>query len=415
MSKKNIKYIPLLIITIIAFTTSILSVNAESYTFETKYFKNGNLSDDECEAIVSSLSTKIGGIWGNVDTVCGPNGSGKFTEDYRLDTILNYQIHLNSTSNNTVSGNDFFKDTYCACYNKTISDSKCNNQSADYKKICGTLNGETQSNSQTNSSEYNCYYTFMPIKSLQQSPVDPNDSYGFQITGKHTGRSGIKILASQSPGARVYTKVIESPSWKVKLGGDTVYFMDGVSHENFAQEFSKYHKENNKCPVLSICLTNGDGDGDSWRMSVGDIANFSNHGCQRTDTLGFNSTVKKDEDRFTPIDDLTTNNFVYKKGMYATCEELISGELKEKLNFYLNILRIAVPILLIVYGVLDFCKAFLATEEGKMKEAQTRMIRRVLIGIAIFFIPTIINLILNVANQVWPSISGGNCGLDFLD
>lgn len=63
--------------------------------------------------------------------------------------------------------------------------------------------------------------------------------------------------------------------------------------------------------------------------------------------------------------------------------------------------RIIVPILVIGFGVLDLSKAVIAGKEDEMKKAQKTFIKRIIIGVAFFFIPIFIDLIMDLADIVW--------------
>lgn len=93
------------------------------------------------------------------------------------------------------------------------------------------------------------------------------------------------------------------------------------------------------------------------------------------------------------------------------CEGLLGEDLINKINSYLNIIGIAIPIILIGFGIIDFTKAVFAGNEEQMKKAQKDFIKRLEIAILIFFVPTIVNLILSLANKVWNFIEPNSCGL----
>ncbi len=57
------------------------------------------------------------------------------------------------------------------------------------------------------------------------------------------------------------------------------------------------------------------------------------------------------------------------------------------------IIRIVIPVLIILLGTLDLGKAVLAGEDKKIKEAQKSFIRRLIYGVAIFFIFVIVEVI----------------------
>lgn len=96
---------------------------------------------------------------------------------------------------------------------------------------------------------------------------------------------------------------------------------------------------------------------------------------------------------------------------YDSCSALIGEDLQKQLNDWMTIIKILVPIILIAFGMLDFSKAVLAQDEQNMKKAQSAFIKRLIIAVAIFFVPTVINLLINIANSVWPSLIGDTCGL----
>ena len=64
------------------------------------------------------------------------------------------------------------------------------------------------------------------------------------------------------------------------------------------------------------------------------------------------------------------------------------------------ILQIGVPIVLIVLGTLDLGKAVIASEEKQVKEAQSKLIKRCIYAVAVFFIVTLVNVILSMVSTV---------------
>lgn len=93
------------------------------------------------------------------------------------------------------------------------------------------------------------------------------------------------------------------------------------------------------------------------------------------------------------------------------CPELIGSEMQELLKNIVTVLRIMIPIVLNVFGVIDFVKAVFANDEDKMKKAQSIFIRRLIIGVVIYLIPTVLKLILTVAHNIWPVIDNTLCGI----
>ena len=97
-----------------------------------------------------------------------------------------------------------------------------------------------------------------------------------------------------------------------------------------------------------------------------------------------------------------------------TCEtmtQLIDGEIKDMLNEILTIVRIVVPILIILLGSIDFAKAVIAGKEDKMKKAQSDFVKRVIAGVAVFLVPTIVDIIMWLAEIAWQGTSFVPCDL----
>ncbi len=63
--------------------------------------------------------------------------------------------------------------------------------------------------------------------------------------------------------------------------------------------------------------------------------------------------------------------------------------------------RIIVPILIILLGTVDFAKAVIAGKEDNMKKAQKDFVIRIIAGVAVFFVPVLIDIIMDLAEIVW--------------
>ena len=62
------------------------------------------------------------------------------------------------------------------------------------------------------------------------------------------------------------------------------------------------------------------------------------------------------------------------------------------------IIRIGIPIIVVLLGTLDLGKAVIAGEDKKIKEAQKAFIRRLIYGVAIFFVFTIVKMVFGLLN-----------------
>jgi len=63
------------------------------------------------------------------------------------------------------------------------------------------------------------------------------------------------------------------------------------------------------------------------------------------------------------------------------------------------IIQIGIPLLLIVLGTIDLAKAVIASEDKEVKAATTRLVKRAIYAVAIFFITTIVTLVMSLVTN----------------
>lgn len=95
------------------------------------------------------------------------------------------------------------------------------------------------------------------------------------------------------------------------------------------------------------------------------------------------------------------------------CSELLGEDIAGWLNVIWNLVKIGIPIVLIGIGILDFVQSVFSGKEDSMKKSQGKFIKRIIIAVVIFLIPTILELLLNIANSVWDNIGTDICGIIF--
>ena len=81
------------------------------------------------------------------------------------------------------------------------------------------------------------------------------------------------------------------------------------------------------------------------------------------------------------------------------------------INLVLKYVRIIVPILIIVLGTIDFARAVVADKEDEMKKAQVTFVKRIIAGVAVFFVPIIVNIVMGLADIVWEGLDLSHCNL----
>lgn len=76
-----------------------------------------------------------------------------------------------------------------------------------------------------------------------------------------------------------------------------------------------------------------------------------------------------------------------------------STQLGKILSTIFNIIRVIAVCGLVVFGVLDFAKALIASDDDALKKATTTFIKRLIIVVLILFIPSIIDLLFKLINK----------------
>ena len=89
-----------------------------------------------------------------------------------------------------------------------------------------------------------------------------------------------------------------------------------------------------------------------------------------------------------------------------------SGSIPYIVHMIIIIIKIVIPILLIIFGSIDFLKAVTAAKEDEIKKGQQTFIKRV-IAVIVFFIVQIVQLIVKFASNNDENIS--NCFSCFIN
>lgn len=84
------------------------------------------------------------------------------------------------------------------------------------------------------------------------------------------------------------------------------------------------------------------------------------------------------------------------------------GQIAYIISLAINLIKIVIPIMLIVWGMLDLGKAVMAQKEDEIKKGQQTFVKRIVAAAIIFFIITIVQLIVNLIsddNNLWDCIN----------
>ena len=66
------------------------------------------------------------------------------------------------------------------------------------------------------------------------------------------------------------------------------------------------------------------------------------------------------------------------------------------IKMFINLIRFAVPIALILFVTIDFVKAVIANNEDEMKKAQSIVIKRLIYAVAVFLVVSLVMLVMDL-------------------
>lgn len=127
---------------------------------------------------------------------------------------------------------------------------------------------------------------------------------------------------------------------------------------------------------------------------------FNNTSVDEKDPITGSTTNKKPNDTSTSLKPTPGAD---------NCHDVLDDNLVAFLQEIFDYMKFIAPILVILFGSLDFAKAVLAGDEKELKNATNRFIKRLIAAVALFFLPFILNAVLDAINKV-----DGTCGITYI-
>lgn len=85
---------------------------------------------------------------------------------------------------------------------------------------------------------------------------------------------------------------------------------------------------------------------------------------------------------------------------------IFSGTFPYIISTIITLIKIAVPILLIIFGMLDLGKAVIAAKEDEIKKGQQTFIKRAIAAIIVFFVIQIVQIIVRFVSGNDQNVAG---------
>lgn len=70
-----------------------------------------------------------------------------------------------------------------------------------------------------------------------------------------------------------------------------------------------------------------------------------------------------------------------------------AGPIMYTIGMFMLVFKIVIPVLLIIFGMVDLGKAVISSDDKAVSKAAKTLLNRVIAGVCIFFIPTIVGLV----------------------
>ncbi len=85
---------------------------------------------------------------------------------------------------------------------------------------------------------------------------------------------------------------------------------------------------------------------------------------------------------------------------------IIDSQIPQTVHFIIVVLKIAIPILLVILGMMDLLKGVTASKEDEIKKGQQMFIKRLIAAVLVFFVVTIVQLVISFAAKDSTNIMG---------
>ena len=79
------------------------------------------------------------------------------------------------------------------------------------------------------------------------------------------------------------------------------------------------------------------------------------------------------------------------------------------ISLIVNIIKILVPVIIIIFGIIDLFKASTANDEKVMKEAQKKLISRIIYAVLVFFVVAIVQFVFKTLANAGDESNATSC------
>lgn len=301
------------------------------------------------------------------------------------DNCSEIRIGKNSAQTSNYGKDYFFKGSR-ACVNLIYNgdDSTENAESADSKKNYYLIDGTTYSvtyseieGAENNIFPSHIYYCTETYNNQEVKRFYHVDNKSGQIRGGST--TTCIALSLTKPSDDIVSNANKKLPRKLEDTTETYCFIEKGGDENLFYDTSENFEPKTK--VFYYTYSNAPGKFDNVFLPC------SRGGCSSVITLEYKKrcdTLKKEAIGISPPE--------YTSG----CDAIGSATLSLVEDIY-DLMKFAIPILIVIFSIIDFVKVLLNGEEKVYKSAWSKFIKRIVIGIIILILPAVLSIVIELS------------------
>lgn len=88
---------------------------------------------------------------------------------------------------------------------------------------------------------------------------------------------------------------------------------------------------------------------------------------------------------------------------------IIDSVVPKFVSIIVNIIKFLVPVVIIIFGIIDLFKASTANDEKVMKEAQKKLISRIIYAVLVFFVVAIVQFVFKALDKAGDESDATSC------
>lgn len=95
-----------------------------------------------------------------------------------------------------------------------------------------------------------------------------------------------------------------------------------------------------------------------------------------------------------------------------SCNGILTADAAAFIQKIIDWIRILAPILLIILGSIDMGQAVISEDKDNLKKATSRLMKRAIAALAIFFIPLVVRVLLDISGITGTLVDDPMCAID---